>query len=70
MLPDRLISSGAWPRFFKITNLPVLPAELIAYEKGDFFNYLPDETPTIEEKTWLSAEEQMVKNLLAGYAWQ
>ena len=46
------------------------PALLIAYEKGDFFNYLPDETPTIEEKTWLSAEEQMVKNLLAGYAWQ
>ena len=46
------------------------PALLMAYEKGDFFNYLPDETPTAEEKTWLSPEEQLVKNLLTGYAWQ
>ncbi len=46
------------------------PALLMAYEKGDFFDYLPDETPTVEEKTWLSAEEQLVKNLLVGYAWQ
>jgi len=45
------------------------PALLTAYEKGDFFNFLPDDT-TIEEKTWLSAEEQLVKNLLVGYAWQ
>ena len=46
------------------------PAVLQAYENGDFFNYLHEMPETSAEKTWLNAEEKMLKELLTEYAWE